>query len=382
MQVIQEPKLLTETEDAHIIDTFLISTKPNEANWRINKQTGHQKVQTFLGTDFFIIPESIFSGEGQPGHPITGTVEEQLSQIKKNSHGKITKIKGPYPYEDGTDDYYYRANVTLSNSLAAATLIENGSKTWVPFAVSPQIVVIDGPDSDVRDWKAMGLGLVIKGAYGNEAVVHKYCSGSNHVCNKTLAAAIQDVVTSLVSNDNNINHNMSTVTIHEPKPVEEVKNINQPVQEQVQELKKPEQITLTKEEFEASQKAIKEAEDLKAQVTALVNEQKTNTLSQIFSSVSDESNRKVLIDKYMGADVKILKQFNDDINQHIVPSLVAAELKKAQSDNTDKSKSKSASLELKPEPKKESSNESKSASVVPNSINEVKRFERLMREGY
>ena len=78
MQVIQEPRLISETEDSHIIDTFLISTKPNEANWRINKQTGHQKVQSFLGTDFFIIPESIFSGEGQPGHPITGTVEEQL----------------------------------------------------------------------------------------------------------------------------------------------------------------------------------------------------------------------------------------------------------------------------------------------------------------
>jgi len=376
VQVIQEPRLISETEDSHIIDTFLISTKPNEANWRINKQTGHQKVQSFLGTDFFIIPESIFSGEGQPGHPITGTVEEQLEQIKKNSHGKITKIKGPYPYEDGTDDYYYRANVTLSNSLAAATLIENGSKTWVPFAVSPQIAVIEGPDSDVRDWKAMGLGLVIKGAYGNEAVVHKYCSGSNHVCNKTLAAAIQDVVSSLVSNTDIVNHTMAQVV-----EVPQVSNTNQPaVQAEVskapvvEEIKKPEQITLTKEEFEASQKAIKEAEDLKAQVTALVNEQKTNTLSQIFSSVSDESNRKVLIDKYMGADVKILKQFSDDFITHVVPSLKSNEAK-----TEDTKKSKSAATELKPEPKKE---ESKSASVVPNSINEVKRFERLMREGY
>ena len=77
-----------------------------------------------------------------------------------------------------------------------------------------------------------------------------------------------------------------------------------------------------------------------------------------------------------------LNDFYGDITNHVVPSLIEEAKAQAEQDlknktiEDNKSKSKAASS-LPKEP--ESSEESKAGSIVPKSVNEVKRLERLMR---
>src|ERR1044071_802979 len=190
LEQILEPKLITEQEDVHLIESFLISTKPNEAGWALSKNAV-TPIQEWIGKDFVMIPEKIFDAtQKQPGHSTGETIEEDWEEIKRHSHGKITKVKGPFPYEDGTDDYYYEVNVKLKDTLSASALVENGSKTWTPFAVSPQIIRHEGPRDNVIRYTPMGLFLVIKGAYGDQSVVNKMCSGSALKCGTKLSAAI------------------------------------------------------------------------------------------------------------------------------------------------------------------------------------------------
>ena len=134
MQIQEQPKLITEQEDVHLIESFLIGTKPNDAGWKINNGNN---IQDWVGKDFVMIPEKIFDpNESQPGHVSGDSYEEEMAEIKKHSHGKIVKVKGPFNYEDGSNDYYYKAVVKLNDSLSANALVDNGNRTWVPFAIS------------------------------------------------------------------------------------------------------------------------------------------------------------------------------------------------------------------------------------------------------
>lgn len=389
MQLLQEPTLIHEQEST-LLDSFLIGTKQNEAGWAINKETGHQLIKDFVGKDFVIIPERIFAplSQGRGGHVEGANYDDEMAQITTHSHGKIVKVKGPYPYNDESDDYFYRCNIKLSGSKAASALIENGSKTWVPFAVSPQIWPVTGNDDDITDWKPMGLFLVIKGAYGDKAVVEKMCTGSALACGKSLSAAILElsnkdsdayvgeVISSLVTKIDDNNHNMSAQTqvpqVVSDKIVTEIPQVTAKVEQPKAEEPKVEEtkgIHISPEEYEAYKKEREEHKQL-------VLENKTNKLNSIFSSVADENTKKTLFDKYLGkSDFNSIVEAFDDFNTHILPLKIEQALKDKDSDNS-KKESKSASV-LKPEPKVENKDESKSASVVPNNINEVLQFSKM-----
>jgi hypothetical protein len=56
--VSTQPELFT-TSEGNFFRSFLIGTKPNDANWFVRRETGHDKVKSALERDFAIIPELI-----------------------------------------------------------------------------------------------------------------------------------------------------------------------------------------------------------------------------------------------------------------------------------------------------------------------------------
>ena len=388
MQILEPPTESYTNESGHFIKTFLISTKHNEAGWKINKATIQEKIGTFIGKPFVIISEHL-SSERQKGHVFANSRDGLLEEYKKHTHGIIESISQPYSYQDGTDDVFYTANIKLNDSKAASALLENGAKTWVPFAVSPHIWHIGGPEDNIDDWEGISLSLVPKGAYGEEAVINKYCKGDSDSCNKSLAAAnlcdkedskAASLITSLVSS-NDLNSHMAQVA--------EVKEIPQvaPVKEEPKQEKKEDVITLTKAEYQAIEEEKSKAKKLESQVTELLKENKANTLNSIFTEIEDEKDRKIVFDKYFKEEynAKHLSEFYNDISTHILPNkikkAIEAQAKEAaEAQNKDKPKSKAASnISLPKEPEVE---ESKAASIVPKSVNEIYRFRKIMEAGF
>ena len=390
MQILEPPRTESfSTEEGHFIKTFLISTKANQAGWRVTKDTIADKVKTFIGKPFVIIPENI-SSQKQKGHIFANSKDELLHKYEEHTHGIIESISEPFNYNDGTDDVFYTANIKLNDSKAASALLENGAKTWIPFAVSPHIWHYSGPEDGIYNWEGISLSLVPQGAYGQEAVINKYCKGDKPSCERSLAAAanmlckVDDgkaagLISSLVSSVDN-NNIMSQVTEIPQTPV--VKEVQQIQTQPIQQEKKEDVVSLTKEQHETLLKEKEEKEQLKQQLAQLVNENKNTKLNSIFKSVKDESLKKTLVDKYFNADVNQLNDFYGDITNHVVPSLIEEAKSQAEQDlknktiEDNKSKSKAASS-LPKEPA--SSEESKAGSIVPKSVNEVKRLERLMR---
>lgn len=384
---LEEPRHITEQEDVHLIESFLIGTKENEAGWKINNGNN---IQDWVGTDFVMIPEKIFDPtESQPGHVSGDSYEEEMAEIRNHSHGKIVKVKGPYSYDDGSDDYYFKAVVRLKDSLSANSLVENGNKTWVPFAVSPQIWREEGPRENVTKYKPMGLFLVIKGAYGEQSVVEKMCTGSALKCGTSLSAAIHqlnhdtndqhlsEVLTSYISV---IDKNKVSMSAQTPEIVQQpVQNftkpelVQQPLNQPV-ELKKDETISLTKDEYDKLNKNNTEQADLKTEVEQLKKERNESIINQVFGSIEDKEARTAIFEKYSSLkDARVVKQVYEDINTHILPKAIEAKLKESKTEV----KSERASV-LKPEPKSDKK-ESLSASVESDdiSISECRSILRL-----
>lgn len=378
MQTLEEPRLITEKEDVHLIESFLISTKVNEAGWALSKHAV-TPIQEWIGKDFVMIPEKIFDlTQSQPGHSTGDTIEEDWEEIKRHSHGKITSIKGPFNYDDGTDDYYYKVNVKLKDTLSASALVENGSKTWTPFAVSPQIIRHEGPRDNVIRYTPMGLFLVIKGAYGDESVINKMCSGSELKCGTKLSAAIYqlnhdttdahlaEVLTSYISATANKNVMSQTPEqVQQPVPIPQINP--QPVLQTLEkELNKDnEKITFTKEEYDALIKEKEASKTLADEVAQLKKERNETILNQVFGSIEDQETRNKVLERYSSLkDASIVKQVYEDINTHILPKVIEAKL--AESKNEKEGKKESASI-LKPEPKT-IKNETLSASIETDDI--------------
>ena len=392
MQILEPPKTQSyRTVDGHYIKTFLISSKPNAAGWRVSEESLYNKVGSFLGKPFVIIPEHLSSKE-QKGHIFANSKDELEQKYREHTHGIIEQISQPYSYNDGTADVFYTATIKLNDSKAASALLENGAKTWIPFAVSPHIWHIGGPEDNITDWEGISLSLVPQGAYGQEAVVNKYCKGDKPACDKSLAAAanmlckvddgkaasiIENTLTSLSLNS----ENKGMAQVIEQPEIKTVQQIPQPIQEE----KKQDVISLTKEQHETLLKEKEEKEQLKQQLAQLVNENKNTKLQSIFKSVKDESLKKTLIDKYFNADVNQLNDFYGDVLNHVVPSLVEEAKAQAEQDlknktiEDNKSKSKAGSLPKEPQVTED---ESKAASIVPKTHNEVLQFDRLMRGEY
>ena len=183
---------------------------------------------------------------------------------------------------------------------------------------------------------------------------------------------------------------MSTYTVVEnPTKVEKPQGLLFNKQEQEQKPTQPEQkedlknINIPKEDYERLLKEVQAKKEQDEQLQQLITENKTTKLNNIFKSVKDESLKKTLTDKYFNADVNQLNDFYGDITNHVFPSLVEEAKAQAEQDiknkviDESKGKSKAASLPKEPQV------ESKAASeVVPKSVNEVKKFEQLMRRGY
>ena len=374
MQILEPPSTTSYSDqDGHHIKTFLISTKPNEAGWQIAKETGHERVKTFIGKPSVIVPEEL-SDSRQKGHIHSNSRDTLLEEYKKHTHGIIESISSPYYYGDGTDDYFYMCNIKLTGSKAASALIESGEKTWIPFAVSPHIWA---NDSGVHsDWEGISLSLVPQGAYGKDAVVTKYCKGDSVSCNQSLGASLCDkedslaasMISSLLSESNNLN-TMSTVQVTEQVP----QVSNQPKEEKPDN-SKLEELEALKKQLADEQKARQEKEET---VTKLLNKDKTNTLNSIFKTVKDDNIRESLVQKYFDQDTDKLNDFAKDYSTHVVPSLIEEAKAQAEAElkqkvvEENKGKSKAASLPKEPEIPQES----KAAST----INEVKKFDMLMR---
>lgn len=393
------------TEEGHFITGFLIGTKPNEARWQISKKTGHDKVQKFIGKDFAIIPELINKplSQGGGGHYFgQDTKEDLLKGYAENSHGKYTKVKGPYSYNDGTDDYYYNFDIKLRDSKAASALLEHGSKTWVPYSVSPHIWPLAGPDEDIYDWEPIGGALVIKGAYGNQAVISKLCKGTAAQCEKSLGASqsaktstcevgdqqTAEIISSIVSKSASLPHTMpenkeavstpvvTTLTAEVAKP-----NANATVESQTAITNASITKVVTPEQFSEVEKRNQE---LEKRVTELVNKDKINTLSNLFIKVKDEKVKEELIKKYSKLDN--VDQIKEIINE-LYPILRASEQEEEDKPAEDKdageekekqvkakSKGASASLPKEPEIPKDDNESSKAASVPPNKVKGIRDF--------
>jgi len=401
VEIILEPRLETEKEDVHLIRTFLFSTKttknpdPNY-DFNVSRENGHIKAKEYLGTDFAIIPHRIFAPleEGRGGHVASGSYEEEMKEIKDNSHGKIEKLYGPFYYEDSPKDYWYDAGIKLSGSKAASVLIDNGSKTWTKFAVSPHVWSHEGEKNlDIIDYKPMGLFLVIKGSYGDEAVIKKMCTGSALKCGMSLAASIQAMLHSKDEpNEENVAETLNSfINLKDTKSVnmqeQKVENFTEPLQvkevpqivsvtttnttdpikteveETVTKVEVPKGITISNEEFEAYKKEREEHKQL-------VLENKTNKLNTLFSVVEDADAKKELINKYIGKDVNLLVTFSNDLLPHVEKFNKGKEVGESKA-------SAVISSVLKDEPKKEEG-ESKASAVVPNKVNEVLDFSQML----
>jgi len=393
-------------EEGHFITGFLIGTKPNEARWRISKRTGHEMVQKFIGRDFAIIPELIKTplSQGGGGHYFgQDTKEDLLKGYAEHSHGKYVRVKGPYSYNDGSDDYYYNFDVKLRDSKAAAALQQHGADTWVPFSHSPHIWPLAGPDDDIYDWEPIGGALVIKGAYGPQAVISKLCKGTAAQCEKSLGAAtnkeiihemdteIADFISSLVSKSASSQHIMT-----------ENKEISAPVVTNLTaEVAKPNttvdsqtaitnaQLTrvVTAEEFQASEK---EKAELKKQVTQLLNDKRNTELTNAlidFAGVTDEKRKAAFIEKWFKkeVDITILREFYNDIKTEIAErrkraSEAGEEEKEEEKEEGEKpttataKKSKGASLPPEPSLPKAETESSRTASIPVNKAKVIGNF--------
>ncbi len=387
-------------EEGHFIEGFLIGTKPNEARWRISKKTAHELVQKFVGKDFAIIPELIQKplSQGGGGHYFgLDTKPDLLNGYATHSHGKYTKVKGPYSYNDGTDDFFYEAQIKLRDSKAASALLAEGQKTWIPFAVSPHIWPLSGPDDNIEDWEPIGGALVIKGAYGPQAVISKMCKGTSAQCEKSLGASetkcedteTAEIISSLVSKSASLPHTMtetsSTVTteISKQTTVPTVAQVELPTKSAT--LDSQNAITsgmkvVTPEQFD---QISKEKAELEKQVTQLVNESKMNTLNNMFVKVKDEKVKKELLDEFAKYDKSQVDLINGALTR-LYPIIKASEEPVQEEDEEEKKKEakkgKAAStLPKERELPKLETTESKTASIPENKTKTIYNF--IMKDG-
>ena len=401
-------------ETGNYVKGFLIGTKLNDARWAIDKKTGHDLVQKFVGTDFAIIPHLLNTplSQGGGGHYFGhDTLDDLLKGYSENSHGKYHKVLGPYSYNDGTDDYFYNAIIKLRDSKAASELVKHGAQTWVPYSISPHIWPRQGPDADISDWIPIGGALVIKGAYGPQAVISKLCNGTAAACEKSLGASGADNITRVLNEvakpceikdgelaqtissqvskvasiqtympeskaDTTSTSNTPVVTTLTAEVAKPNSNSNATVnaQDAITSAQIPK--VVTPEQFAEAEK---QNAELKKQVEQLLNDKKINTLNNLFLKVKDEKVKDELIKKYTKFDN--VDQIKEIITE-LYPILRASEEeekpdedKPANDTETKKAKGKSASLPKEPAIPKEETSESKAASIPVNKLKEILKFQ-------
>lgn len=393
---LQTYSTVNKNESGDYIEGFLIGTKQTKNGWWVDKQSLPQVVNGFVNTDFIIIPEKI--AHNIDAHYHGNTKEDTIKGYKDYSHGKLQKVLGPFSYDDGTDDFYYKHITKLSNSKAASILNEYGSATNLPFSISPHIWQDDLEANDhVIKFTPIGVALVHEGAFGEIAVINKMCNGSQNACHKSLGAAnkhcnccqntdenIAKIVSSQLSksaSNNKLSTNLSSGADTGNSGAGNLTNNTNPTSNTTvnpqntltsEPQKDSNQIVLTKEQYDAMIKQVKDSENTKNQLQSLTNERNIEKVNAIFTPyVTDENVRNSLVEKYKG-NAEILKGFWADINKNVIPSIIESakaefqkEAKTNSSDNSnsnDNNKSKGAANKtLRPEPK-DNNNQNEDAS--------------------
>lgn len=335
-----------ENDYGSFIEGHLIDTRLNGRNWRTPYTDKLTKIlqENVPGKDFMIDAAKIAKGVDAHYYG-DGSKQSILHGYRAFSHGKYIKVLGPFPYNDAENNYYYRFIAKLNDSKAASALVENGSKCWIPFSHSAHIWPLEQTDQGIIDFDFLGGALVLKGAYGPDAVISKMCNGPEASCTKSLGASsfssdperycdnktaetISSLVSKSVSASSYMAENSPTDVTKAPinaQPETPTANPQQsaaPLQQQqqvkgqesVQVLNNPQLITTAELERRLAEEREKERAKWEPQVTNLVDKDKRNTLSQVFARVSDEKQKKVFIDKYAKYEnVDIFKELVEDI---------------------------------------------------------------------
>lgn len=416
-------------ESGHYIEGFLIGTKETQhlnpqERFRVSKKTIGKNVAKFLNKSFIIIPEKLVDG-GIDGHIHGADKAATINAYQDYTHGTIEGIKGPYSYNDGTDDVYYKHVTKLKDSKSAALLVDIGEKLVLPFATSPHIwKEDDSPDLDIQDFDAVSISLVGKGAYGDISVINKICQGSPKSCNKSFGASQNKenkicpieldkqtsiLISSLVSKSASLEstnlslNNSPSNTGNDAGNLSNLGNANKDTKELASE-PKGDKITLTKEQYDKFNQDIEESKATKKQVLELTRINNTNVLNNIFKSdlITDGTKQEQFVKKYLeksvnGADINLLGEFYNDLQVSIIPALI--EKTKLDLENSYKAQAKDANdkalldaknkeggkaaSNLRQEPKDDSNksndgSDSKAAAAETKPINQVALLSELM----
>jgi hypothetical protein len=345
---------------------FLFSTRPTalapQGRFRVNQKAGHEVAQTFKDTHFMIDSQMLENQDD--GHFYGHGLDALLEGYRKKSHGVIEKIYGPFYYPDNSGDYWYEFGMKLRDSGATAALQKYGSKSWNPFAVSPHLW--DYPElgqDPLNLMKARGVGvaLVMKGAFGDQAIITRLCKGSSDICysDKGLGAVLKqecsagcqcqicknedqrlmNLITSYIgksgsslsnnldpqnSNNNNPNLELQQKVLDPLVPTRES-------QLAITEAKSKEALTLELEELK--RKIKEEAEkEYKDEIETLREESKLNNLNKIFTReiITDDNVRNAILEKHKKLSltevknlVSIVEDFKTPYETHIRAKLKA-----------------------------------------------------------
>jgi hypothetical protein len=332
-------------ETGDYIEGFLISTKYNRRDWRVKPPVDKltEILQREVPNKHIMIDGAKLEAGLDSHYYGDDTPADILKGYHDKSHAIYQKVLGPYPYNDGTDDVYYRFIGKLNHSQAAAELIKYGEKMWHPFAISPHIYPLEGPKDNITNFQFMGGALVLRGAYGEEAVISKMCKGTEAVCTKSLGGATNNedektaqIISSLVSKtasdslymaENSpttadvtkapVNVQPSTPTISPQAPVSETKSI-----ESQTVIQNPILMNEDQRKKMIADAVEEERKKWQGEVTKLVDKDKTNTLIAVFAKVQDEKIKKDLIEKYKKYEnVEQFREFLDDISPHLSVTL-------------------------------------------------------------
>jgi len=321
------------SEGKHLLRGFLISTRPNQRNWSISKETIDDKVKQFIGKDFIVVPD-ILTTKPVDDHVYAEDYDQLLAVQKNAARGKIIDVFGPFPEADGHKYYDCEIEVTdnkVSEALAAGTL---------PLEVSPYIFPAkDGKPfnpkdlesrHEIADWIPANITLTKQGAFGWRAALSKQCFGEQGVCHSALAASSEEVAHSISSllHSEGQTQQMSDASVQNLSgPTGAVNTVptvdNAPIKSNTQNTP-----------INSTQVSVEEFQKLQTELAAqtkinekLVLRHKTDSLNKIFGSMSDETEKQKIIKKWIGADTDILADFHSDILNYVVPNLKVKEEK-------------------------------------------------------
>lgn len=335
----------------HYVSGFLLGTKTGDKGWGAHRDTIDDNIKEFKGMDWIVSPKKFDPTE----HFLVGaTYEEQIKKQKDVTRGFIDDISGPFPYNDGTDDFYYKFRTEVEDQEVSEALLTGR----LPFGTSPYIWPTDEKGNfinpadltveeraHVKYWKPVHVALVTQGTFGDIAKIGKQCLGPQGVCKQALAGSSENVAEYLSSqidigkqlsgntmeNQPNVNSETQTEQVQAPKINNQTSQA--PIVPQVQQTEQKED---KKQEIEAEvQRQLSEKDKI---IQKLLTKDKINTLSSIFVNFEDEDTKKATIKKYLDFDTDVLQDFAADVLKYGIPKKVKKDVELAGSskDNTEK----------------------------------------------